>query len=753
MSHTNAHTARAGTDRAAFSSRRLLSAALTTMLALVLFALLAPVALALPEGRVYEMVSPPYKAGYGVGVIEAVAPNGEAAAFRSSGVFAGTDSSVVGATYLARRGGFGWVTTPLETPSELVPTVGVEDFSSTFEAVLSKAFLGTNVGSGEITTENEFLLHRIDAPDTVNGWEVAGGLVLKSVKVTPVSLELGEEGASADLCHIVIESDPVHPLLLLAAGVGDQLYDLSAGCGGEPGLSLIGLNNKGELLSPCGIQLEGTGRGSKFNVISADGSEIFFTTPYRCNGNTSQVFVRLGGSRTLEVSRPLDEVCDGEVPCPGAASRPSAEFAGASEDASRVFFTTAASLSGADVDAGNDLYMAEIGCPEGGECEASQRQVISLVQVSHDPHVGEAADVQNVVRVAPDGSRVYFVARGVLSEEANTEGSMPVKGADNLYVYDGASKSVAFVADLCSGPVVSGEVEDGHCPNTLDAQVGARNDTGLWTGAGGEVQSTKDGEFLVFATYARLLAHGGEADTDSARDIYRYDAASGALNRVSLGEDGTDANGNGAEPTLGAFDATIKDGNLDSAKADSTYELGNRAVSEDGSRIVFTSAEPLSPAVSNGLANVYEWHLQEDGAQGGVFLISSGSAPEPDSDPVITPSGHDIFFLTTQGLAGQDSDGQSDVYDARLEGGFAVPPTPLQPCSGDACHGPLTNPVPLLVAGSVSQAPGGNFFAPAASKRAVKATTKKKAKKKHKKKVKVSHKLRGTVKSAGRSGR
>ena len=31
--------------------------------------------------------------------------------------------------------------------------------------------------------------------------------------------------------------------------------------------------------------------------------------------------------------------------------------------------------------------------------------------------------------------------------------------------------------------------------------------------------------------------------------------------------------------------------------------MGNRAVSEDGSRIVFSSAEPLSPAATNGQVN------------------------------------------------------------------------------------------------------------------------------------------------------
>jgi hypothetical protein len=89
-----------------------------------------------------------------------------------------------------------------------------------------------------------------------------------------------------------------------------------------------------------------------------------------------------------------------------------------------------------------------------------------------------------------------------------------------------------------------------------------------------------------------------------------------------------------------------------------------------------------------------------------------------------------VFFTTVQGLAPQDGDGQYDVYDARMEPGFPPVPTEAEQCAGEACHGPLTNPAPLLVPGSVSQAPGGNFAAPApespvsVTKAATKKTTK-----------------------------
>jgi WD40-like Beta Propeller Repeat len=246
-------------------------------------------------------------------------------------------------------------------------------------------------------------------------------------------------------------------------------------------------------------------------------------------------------------------------------------------------------------------------------------------------------------------------------------------------------------------------VKDTRCPSDLlDVLTngGEKNDTLLWTSAG-EAQSTPDGRFLVFSSFGQLL----RGDTDTAKDVYRYDAETGALDRVSLGEAGHDVNGNDNR-----FDATIPPTGIAPTGIGASRF---RAISEDGSRIVFMSSGPLSEAVSNHFGNVYEWHKEPGGGEGQVSLISSGSSLTPDQGAVISASGRDIFFGTSQGLVPQDTDGENDIYDARLEGGFPPSPTTRQPCSSDACQGPLTTPAPLLVPGSVSQVPGDNFAAPA----------------------------------------
>jgi hypothetical protein len=485
---------------------------------------------------------------------------------------------------------------------------------------------------------------------------------------------------------------------------------------------------------------------------------VFFTACVGGSETHHQLYVRVGGGRTLEVSKPMSDAEEAakeekcvEVPCgtPMERERESADFAGASENGSKVFFTTSAPLVDGGTDTGNDLYMAEIGCRESeAGCEAEDRVVTSLVQVSHDTGK-EAADVQGVVRVSPDGSRVYFVAQGELLGEAQRETlegegrSVPRAGADNLYVYDSVSGQMGFVADLCSGKELSGSVEDLRCPSVTGTDVD------LWSGEASEAQTAgADGGFLVFSTYAQLVP----GDTDNAKDVYRYDAETGALVRVSLGEDGADANGNRNDQDTVNADATIATSNH-GGSVRFQYEMNDRAISEDGSRIVFTTSEPLSPEVSNGLANVYEWHEQAGGGEGMVSLVSGGGASEPVEDVVIAPEGNDIFFVTTQGLVPQDTDGAPDIYDARVGGGFPQAPAEPKQCSGEACYGPLTNPAPLLVPGSVSQAPGENY----APVKTVAVKVKTKPKKKVKKKSKASAKERkhgGKSKALGkRAGR
>jgi hypothetical protein len=719
---------------------------------------MATPALALNPERHYELVSPPFKAGYGATDIQAVAPDGDSAAFASVGKFAGSDSADALQFYLARRDPVsGWSTGSIQPPATLVGGAIFSDFSSSLGSTLATAeLIGTAAAANsDEANEKEFLLHDNETPDSSSSWERLGGIVLK--RIDGKRPGIAESGASADLCHVIIKHGEApletFPVSGEARGASAQSYELVQGCHGEaPALRLFALNNNGKPINlECG-SLGGGGtsnsgsvvpgetlrnKESLFNAISGDGSEIFFTpraVGALCLGAPRQLFVRLGGERTLEVSKPLSEAeaCKTKIPCPGATTRAPAIFEGASEDGSRVFFTTAAPLDQAeDTDESNDLYVATIGCAQANpQCKPSEREVTGLALASKHGG-GEPADVQGVVNIAQNGSRAYFVATGDLlsqSERAARQSdglAVPQTGADNLYVYDVAAGRVAFVAGLCSGPQESGSAGDAECPADLEvgAQRTGKNDENLWQFESPYAQSTDDGGYLVFDTYARLVAEGPEADTDNAQDVYRYDAQTGVLARVSVGVAGHSANGNELDERGLDANAIIQPfpGNGAALQNLNEYERGmsSRAISEDGARIVFETAEPLSPDAKNGLSNLYEWH------EGNVSLISGGNATQPVEDAVMTPSGDDVFFVTSQSLLAQDTDEQPDVYDARLGGGFAEGFAEREECAGDACQGPLTNPAPLLVPGSVSQAPGGNLPAPRA-----KAVGKKKLKKK-----------------------
>jgi hypothetical protein len=670
------------------------------------------------------MVSPSYKGGYGVLKIEAVPAGGERVAYYSPGTFAGAPSGFELLDYVASRSETGWSTLPVMVPASSAPYVVGRDVSSNLALTLALGKPGSSQEEAYLrSTEEGFLLHSTSLPDTATTWELASDEWFKATPEKPPGLLY--LGGSPDLCRLFFTAAGINepipaPLLPEAQQATFPLYEFERGCDGtSPALRLVGVRNRtktnGEpkAMGTCevdfGVEFGAVHGHSAFNAAADGGREVFFTTCIEGNGYDRQLFVRLDGSKTLEISKPFSPpapACS-EVPClaDGAATRANAEFVGASEDGSRAFFTTTAPLGGTDGDAATDLYMVTIGCqPSEPDCPVAAKVVTSLTQVSHAPD-SSAAEVQGVVKLAPDGRRVYFVATGDLlgatqRSVLEAEGqAVPSVGAENLYVYDAVSGVTTFIADLCTGSNKSGTRQDAHCPSAAGA-----SDEKLWSDLGkGEAQTAGvDGRFLAFSSYAQMT----KSDTDAARDVYRYDGETGALDRVSLGEEGYKANGN-----AGGFDAAIQFGLFGGRGVRDQMEMSNRTISEDGSHVVFLSREPLSPAATNHLENAYVWQAPTGAGEGRVSMISSGTASEPIFESVITPQGNDVFFTTSQSLVAADTDQAPDLYDARVDGGFPEPSAATAPCSGDACQGPLTNPAPLLVPESASQAPGDNLRA------------------------------------------
>lgn len=221
------------------------AAALGTLL---FWVILAPApALALSEGRQYELVSPVFKGGYGINGLSAVAPNGESVAFNSLGAFAGDPSNIappLGSFYVARRGSAEWSTAPVGPPAVLAPHAFPVDFSLALESSLSEAVLGPNDGTASNEpTEIGYLLHSSDLPDTPEAFTAMGGKALKTL--TGKKIALNYEGASPGFSHVVFRSGEGEYLLSEAKNTASTLYDLVSDPGaGEPSLRLVGLDNR-----------------------------------------------------------------------------------------------------------------------------------------------------------------------------------------------------------------------------------------------------------------------------------------------------------------------------------------------------------------------------------------------------------------------------------------------------------------------------------------------------------------------------
>jgi hypothetical protein len=683
--------------------------------------------------RAYELVSP---SSIGGELVVAPEVSGSGAVIGESLGGAGGVGNIpgTGAVYAFARGADGWLTGPLNPPASLLSVGDNFGFKSPIAASsdFGRALFGLHSPSEPLDAENLYVSEPGGAFKEV-GPDVPPSALTgepgNSPYASPASAYEGLYlfsggylgGASSDLSHIVFtlygpSSEGPPPKTHDYLWPGDSTI-LNHGEEGLPSLyeyvgtgntepKLVGVSDQhalasdteAHLISQCGTLPGGPFSGAHFpeesyNDVSANGSVVFFTALHNlgCSGEqppVNELYARVGGAKTVAVAEPSQGYCAGS-PSPPCAD---AHFAGASEDGSRVFFTTAQSLLPEDeggAGSGNDLYEAEI---NGGVRTG-------LVQVSHDPEGPlAAAEVQGVVRVSEDGSHVYFVAQGVLTSTPDTSlapgQQVAVAGQENLYVYERDSAfpngHVAFIGSLAGGDSADWRALDFERP----------------------VDVTPDGRFLLFVSQADLTP----VDTSSTPQVFRYDAQTGTVVRVSVGQRGFNENGN-----TRSFAASfpIQQYALFSSPLDST-----RAMSDDGQYVFFQSADGLTPLALNGqqiseelgepvyAKNVYEYH------NGEVALVSDGedrSVVSTGQLPAVAlvgtdSSGQDVFFTSADRLVPEDGSIQQVVYDARAGGGFSAV-SPVE-CSGDGCQGALRATPALAVGGSASQSAEGDLTPP-----------------------------------------
>jgi hypothetical protein len=441
----------------------------------------------LPDCRAYEMVSPAFKDGANA-VILAVSGDGAHMIAEALGAFAGTEgeqyNGLNGPVYEFSRTASGWATTPLDPPASRFPALlfqgASRDLTRTLWVLREPS---QSIGEGDLYVRES------------DGRFVKVGPLVGGTSGPPggPNFRIAFEGrtyvgASADLSHIVI-----------SAHEGSEELSLYEYAGlGVAGPELVGVNEEGKQISNCGTTLGGALEQEGYNAISSNGERVFFTAlsgplgKRECLTPTvNELYARINRSETVDISEPSPLQCEEcQTPATVALGRAPAEFQGASEDGSKVFFTTEQELLKGQTT--KNLYEFDFDRGVG------HRIVLASKGFS-------SPEVQGVARVSQDGSHAYFVAKGVLTTAPNRQGGSPKAGSDNLYLFERDASypqgRVAFIAPLPEADSSDWQTEDSR-----------------------PVQATPDGRFLVF---------------DSGSLVFEYDAKEELLVNVSMGHTAT----------------------------------------------------------------------------------------------------------------------------------------------------------------------------------------------------------------------
>jgi hypothetical protein len=675
----------------------------------------------LPDGRQWELVTPPDKRGalffgYGNGRGQYLEEGGSIQASVNGGAIVDLASEPSEAepqgfgenvSVLSTRGGGGW-SSQVIAPSHKSPvgvSVGYGEeyrlFSEDLSHGLLQPFGGFTALSPEATESTPYI-----RTDYLNG-NVSEHCTsscyqpLVTAGNAPGGIKFGNELDGH--CEIIAYCGPVfdaatpdfrHIILNIPLFGGSEysgsLYEWS---GGQ--LQLIGA------MKPAGISSEGgeganlteqlgAGRAMSSNgerVILSNGSNHgdFRSSPLYLWDSTSE--------KTIRLDEPENPSGTGGV-----------EYATANTEASRIFFIGGGHLTTVSSASGRDLYDYDLDAPQGAR----------LTDLSVDP--SGAAEVREVLGVSEDGSYVYFTAAGAFAQGAQSSDCSPYENEQNL-----------------------GE-EDGKNAEALTCNVYVYHDgvTRLVAAAGPWPHSARvspNGQWLEFMSDRDLTGYdtrdvvSGHLDAE----VYLYDASTNRL--VCASCDPTGARPVGFENIphqegyIGIFAtdrnkwvaATVPD--WEQSQAYHGYDYQARYLSDSG-RLFFDSYGALVPDDVNGTWDVYEYEPAGVGscsvgsvtfggsADGCVGLISSGSSPEESAFLDASGTGGDVFFITLAKLVAQDYDDAFDVYDAHecSASSPCVPAVPVSPppcATGDACKAAPT-PQPAIF----GAAPSATFSGP-----------------------------------------
>lgn len=705
----------------------------------------------LPNCRAYEMVTPPEKNGALIGHpfigLEAMISNDGSRIISSSlQCFGGAESCIgarkaEGSPYEFVRTPTGWVTHPLGlAPGALeAETYAVWGASANDGTLLLSALAPT------AKQQEDMWLREADGKLVKIGPLEEEGRYPKPPEEPGYKLlNQGDFLATADLSHFVYTEN--HSSWSFDPSFKASLYEY-AGTDEHPfpraAPLLVGVKGGYEhgenhsLISACATFLGAkTGASAKADgSLSQSGRTVYFEAEGRDKGvecgehsttatapAAAQVWARVDGEVGPEDSGV--EAHSVLISGPAAAGSPctstecetnsteapaDAHFEAGTPDGSAAVFVSAQQLTNNASQGSENLYESVCAEPCGTPAEepnAAARELFDVSEAQGVPVPAGGPQVQGLEALSPDGSHVYFVAKGKLAGNKSALGQEAIEGEENLYVYERDSSEptghIAFIA-------------------ALSPQDGERN----WQVTGATAANvTPDGRFLVFTSHRALTAD--DTRGEGPAQVYEYDAQTATLTRISIGQDGYNDNGNEGQlgSTLGepAGDATI---------VGATVEADDRTVparrdptmSDDGAFVFFESPVALTPGALNDQVdgvqrnpggqvvktfyaqNFYEYHA------GHVYLLASVTTEAGQERTTLLgsdASGSNVFFATFESLVPEDGDTQLDYYDAHICGTAreaeekheqylpcVAPVVPASPCAEGSCQSSGGSPQPL----------------------------------------------------------
>jgi hypothetical protein len=426
--------------------------------------------------------------------------------------------------------------------------------------------------------------------------------------------------------------------------------------------------------------------------ISADGAHTVFVTASPgvvddTDNGLTDVFEHVNG-----VTRRVSVFPEGSASSPACAgaSLPFIEGGGSggrgqpesalSGDGSKIVFMTP-DLSGATSPCPDPRRLwVRINGTETREVSASRRTV-------PDPGGPRPAVF---VGASKDGSKILFN-----SYDALLDGAVP--GTGGIYQYDVDTDQLTLpLPDVATLAAMSDDAQTLYYTQPSDGALGRlRNGQRTVVVPGANVFSSStltnpDGSSVLFVTAADLGFNSG-----GRQQVYlvRGDEPLRCLSCTT-----------GAPPTAG--EAVISEGSAGGFNDNGKY---GSSLSDDGSRVVFQTPYALLPTDRNNRDDIYLWN------NGKLSLVTPGTTADEAQLLGMSKDGRDIFFVTSQSLVPQDDDdGDADLYDARVDGGFALPDAgaAAPTCDGDDCQGARSG-VPAVVAPG-SAVPGRPDAAPVA---------------------------------------